>query len=164
TVCRQCGQEVVRETAEIVAKRLGDLPQGTRVMIGFQIPVVAIPPATAKEAAADTDAVDDLFESEESMNPTHPGIEQTLNTLQRRGLGGLLVDGRAVGLDEIDRAALNERTVLDVIVDRLRIEGDLRSRLTDSIETSYREGGGAAFAIVLGDLGSRIGHQEPAVA
>src|SRR6186997_1733212 len=44
TFCRQCGQEVVRETAEIVARRLNDLPAGTRVMIGFQIPVVSIPP------------------------------------------------------------------------------------------------------------------------
>src|SRR6266403_589901 len=26
TYCRQCGQEVIRETAEIVAKRLADLP------------------------------------------------------------------------------------------------------------------------------------------
>ncbi len=39
---------------------------------------------------------------------------------------------------------------LEVVVDRVKVEGDLRSRLTDSIETSYREGGGAAFAIVLG--------------
>src|SRR5216117_2899282 len=31
TFCRQCGQEVVRETAEIVARRLGDLPVDTRV-------------------------------------------------------------------------------------------------------------------------------------
>jgi excinuclease ABC subunit A len=156
TFCRQCGQEVVRETAEIVAKRLNDLPAGTRVMIGFQIPVVAIPAAPAKEAAADIDAVDDLFEGDEPPNGANPesrvanpGIEETLNTLQRRGYGRLLVDGRAVAFDEIDRASLRDRTTLDVIVDRLRIEGDLRSRLTDSIETSYREGGGAAFAIVL---------------
>jgi excinuclease ABC subunit A len=163
TSCRQCGQEVVRETAEIVARRLNDLPPGTRVMIGFQIPVVAIPAAPAKEAAADADAIDDLLEGEEPLNPTDPGsripdpgIEETLNTLQRRGYGRLLVDGRAVALDEIDRASLKDRTTLDVIVDRLRIEGDLRSRLTDSIETSYREGGGAAFAIVLHDAA-----QEP---
>src|SRR5258705_9921877 len=61
TSCRQCGQEVVRETAEIVARRLNDLPAGTRVMIGFQIPVVSIPPVAGKEAAADSDAVRDLF-------------------------------------------------------------------------------------------------------
>ena len=36
-----------------------------------------------------------------------------------------------------------------MIVDRVKIEGDLRARLTDSIETAYTEGGGAAFAIQL---------------
>src|SRR5499433_3916674 len=35
TYCRSCGKEVIRETAEIVAKRLNDLPAGARVMIGF---------------------------------------------------------------------------------------------------------------------------------
>src|SRR3989441_9012405 len=43
TFCRQCGQEVVRETAEVVARRLGELPAGSRVMIGFEMPVVAMP-------------------------------------------------------------------------------------------------------------------------
>ncbi len=45
----------------------------------------------------------------------------------------------------------------------MKLEGDLRSRLTDSIETSYREGGGAAFAIVLGrDPKDTAQSQEPA--
>ncbi len=153
TFCRQCGQEVVRETAEIVARRLGDLPPDTRVMIGFQLPVVAAPP-TAME---DAEPGDDLFEGDV---PRFDAIAETLSTLQRRGFGRLLVDGRAVALDEIDRAVLKDRTTLDVIVDRLKIEGDLRSRLTDSIETSYREGGGAAFAIVLADIPARIEFSE----
>ncbi|HEY6210723.1 MAG TPA: hypothetical protein VIW45_00495, partial [Vicinamibacterales bacterium] len=153
TFCRQCGQEVVRETAEIVARRLGDLPPDTRVMIGFQLPVVAAP-ATAME---DAEPGDDLFEGDV---PRFDAIAETLSTLQRRGFGRLLVDGRAVALDEIDRAVLKDRTTLDVIVDRLKIEGDLRSRLTDSIETSYREGGGAAFAIVLAETPTRIEFSE----
>jgi excinuclease ABC subunit A len=37
--------------------------------------------------------------------------------------------------------------MLQVVVDRLKIEGDLRARLTDSIEIAYQEGGGAAWAI-----------------
>src|SRR3982750_4141049 len=61
TFCRNCGREVVRETAEIVATRLTELPADTRVMIGFQIPVVTITAAAAKEGAADSDAVDDLL-------------------------------------------------------------------------------------------------------
>jgi excinuclease ABC subunit A len=156
TFCRQCGQEVVRETAEIVAGRLADLPVDTRVMIGFQIPVVSMPASAPKDASADTDVVDELLEGVEAevARPARNGngsdaIAETLATLQRRGYGRVLVDGRAVTFDEVDRAALNDRTTLDVIVDRLRIDGDLRSRLTDSIETSYREGGGAAFAIVM---------------
>src|SRR5512138_3738710 len=43
TFCRQCGREVFRETAEVVARRLGELPAGTRILIGFELPVVAIP-------------------------------------------------------------------------------------------------------------------------
>jgi excinuclease ABC subunit A len=144
TFCRQCGQEVVRETAEIVAKRLSELPPDTRVMIGFQIPVVAAP-ATVQD---DAEPADDLFDGDVSrFDP----VAETISALQRRGYGRLLVDGRAVSFDEIDRAALKDRTTLDVIVDRLKIESDLRSRLTDSIETSYREGGGAAFTIVVRD-------------
>ena len=149
TYCRQCGEEVVRETAEVVAKRLGDLPVGTRVLIGFQIPVVSIPAAT--QAAAERDNQDDN-EPEDLEQPTRSGvggITETLEGLRRRGFGRLLVDGKAVVFDEVDPAALQSRAVLDVVVDRVRVEGDIRSRLTDSIETSYREGGGAAFAVVL---------------
>src|SRR5678809_1620227 len=40
TFCRQCGQEVIRETAEVVARKLGELTGG-RLLIGFEIPVVA---------------------------------------------------------------------------------------------------------------------------
>ena len=40
TYCRSCGKEVVRETAEVVAKKLGELPSGTRLLLGFDLPVV----------------------------------------------------------------------------------------------------------------------------
>src|SRR5882672_957628 len=42
TYCRSCGREVVRETAEVVARQLAALPAGTRLLIGFDLPVVAI--------------------------------------------------------------------------------------------------------------------------
>src|SRR5437868_7609809 len=61
TYCRNCGQEVVRETAEIVAGHLMQLPAGTRLLIGFEMPVVdtsAGVPSTsdAEEEDADSDA------------------------------------------------------------------------------------------------------------
>ncbi|HEV8317969.1 MAG TPA: excinuclease ABC subunit UvrA [Vicinamibacterales bacterium] len=149
TFCRQCGQEVVRETAEVVARRLGELPAGSRVMIGFEMPVVAMP---TELHVAEVDEVTSQDVEPAVAKPAKSAvvdqITETLNTLRRRGYGRVLLDGRAVAFEEIDVASLRDRTTLEVVVDRLRIEGDLRSRLTDSIETSYREGGGAAFAIV----------------
>jgi excinuclease ABC subunit A len=158
TYCRQCGQEVIRETAEVVARRLGELPPGTRILIGFELPLVAIPstvPVVDREADDDED--DDvgrtLSGSPGGSDKTRPAevkvdpIKETMETLRRRGFGRLLVEGRAVAFDDVDLASLRQRTTLEVVVDRLKIEGDLRSRVTDSIETSYREGGGAAFAV-----------------
>src|SRR5438094_9718843 len=40
TFCRQCGREVVRETAEVVARQLAELPPRTRLLPGFDLPVV----------------------------------------------------------------------------------------------------------------------------
>jgi excinuclease ABC subunit A len=151
TYCRQCGQEVTRETAEVVARRLGELPEGTRVLLGFELPVVAIPPHAATAETVDTEAGEEVAPFD--------AIAETLQTLRRRGFGRLLIDGRAVTLEEIAPATLRGRTMLEVVVDRVRIEGDLRSRITDSIETSYREGGGAAFA-VLADTNERLVFSE----
>jgi len=161
TFCRQCGQEVVRETAEVIAKRLGDLPPGTRVMIGFELPIIAVP--ADLQTVGDEAASEEALEESAERTPRLPGVEQiaqTLETLRRRGYGRLLVDGKAVAIEEVDAATLRSRTTIEVVVDRVRIEGDLRSRLTDSIETSYREGGGAAFAIVLPDRDSGLGLRD----
>jgi excinuclease ABC subunit A len=159
TFCRQCGQEVIRETAEVVAKRLGELPAGTRVLIGFELPVVSM--ATANPSSdAETVEEQEALDLEPVAKTVDP-IAGALDTLRKRGYGRLLIDGRAVGFDEIDPASLKSRPALEVVVDRLRIEGDLRSRLTDSIETSYREGGGAAFAVVLdGSAAGRLQFSE----
>ncbi|MEQ1573587.1 MAG: excinuclease ABC subunit UvrA [Vicinamibacterales bacterium] len=154
TFCRQCGQEVIRETAEVVARRLGELPEGTRILVGFELPVVAMPSTVASDT--ETDGVADGGDGDEAnadrakvAKSAQDPVVEALATLRRRGYGRLLVDDRAVTFDEVDPAVLVGRPTLQVVVDRLKIDGDLRSRMTDSIETSYREGGGAAFAIVL---------------
>ncbi len=158
TYCRKCGQEVIRETAEVVARRLGELT-GARLLVGFEIPVIADAPRGFDPAIADEgEALDEADAAAAPVKSFDPAWE-TIETLRRRGFGRLLVDGRAVPFEEVDPAALKSRTRLEVVVDRLRIEGDLRSRLTDSVETSYREGGGAAFA-VNADTGERHDFSE----
>jgi excinuclease ABC subunit A len=170
TYCRQCGKEVVRETAEVVARQLGELPLGTRLLLGFDLPVVDVSASSVE--APEVDEMSDLT-SDDAAAPdprARPGADTrngvpdggssalagTIASLRRKGFARLLIDGQAVAIDDIDPATLRSRSVLQVIVDRIQLNGeDLRQRLTDSIEMAYLEGGGAAWALRNSELGSR---------
>jgi excinuclease ABC subunit A len=157
TYCRSCGKDVVRETAEVVSGQLGALPNGTRLLIGFDMPVVAtatLPAEQETEPDVDHEEVSAEGVSEdEPPQPPLPGlvdsVAETLAALRRKGFGRLYIDGQTVALEDVDPAVLKDRPIIQVIVDRLKVDGDLRARLTDSIETAYTEGGGAGFAIQL---------------
>ena len=153
TFCRSCAQEVVRDTAEIVARHLGTLPEGTRLLIGFDMPVVD--PGGVVEGS-DANGDDDDAESAGirdsglgigNANPSPASLTFTVNELRRKGFHRLYVNGRTVMLDDVSPAELRDQSTLKVIIDRIKLEGDMRARLTDSIETAYREAGGTAFAI-----------------
>jgi excinuclease ABC subunit A len=186
TYCRNCGREVVRETAEVVARQLGELPSGTRLLIGFDLPVL-----DASVPSGETIEVDELAEqpddealelrpvdglrvvastvdgrqaqgerepapSERESKPSRQAqadradqaVAATIAGLRKKGFARLLVDGAAVGIEDVDPASLRDRAVLQVVVDRIQITADdLRQRLTDSIEMAYLEGGGSAWAV-----------------
>ena len=164
TYCRSCGREVVRETAEVVARQLGELPPGTRLLIGFDLPVldVAVPSPDAIEVDELAEQPDDAAATAAAARPAAASREQSLRQvpvgrdvvaatiagLRKKGFARLLIDGAAVGMEDVDPASLRERAVLQVIVDRVQISSDdLRQRLTDSIEMAYLEGGGSAWAV-----------------
>ncbi|MEW5981176.1 MAG: excinuclease ABC subunit UvrA [Acidobacteriota bacterium] len=201
TFCRQCGNEVTRDTAEVVARHLASRPDGTRLLLGFDVPVVAGPTSDNGSSADGEEEVQDEgapgFELEADPVPANgaaggggaatngdlpvkgrgrrrsgdsppggpagpePGngaeqtiagpaaIEATLAELRRKGFGRLLVDGQAVAFEDLDLAPLAGYPTLQVVVDRVAVGPDVLSRLTDSIETAYEEGGGAAFAVEL---------------
>jgi excinuclease ABC subunit A len=164
TFCRQCGKEVVRETAEVVARELSALEPGTRLLIGFDLPIVSVAEPEIS-SGQDPQEVDELQEiangpaadaeaskpspDVSTVNPS--AVAAAVEGLRRKGFGRLLIDGQAVPFDDVDMAALATRSLLQVVVDRVQIgaggDADLQQRLTDSIETSYLEGGGAAWAI-----------------
>src|SRR6266849_6370927 len=62
TMCRQCGCEVVRETAEVGAGHLGQRPAGKRVLIGFDLPIVAVAGAGAEAVERDVDELQEQGE------------------------------------------------------------------------------------------------------
>jgi excinuclease ABC subunit A len=187
TICRGCGRDVVRETAEIVATSLSALPDGTRLLVGFEMPLVSAGAfsASGRGEASGADEDDGIegdgpaLPLEDPALPSAPAaagpgsppdgaggngeaagargpVAAALDALRRKGFGRLLVGTRAVGFDEVDPRDLSGRSSLEVVVDRLVVAPDVRSRLTDAVETAYQEGGGAAFAVELGpDGGTR---------
>ena len=153
TLCRSCGNEVTRETADVVARRLAALPEGTRLLVGFEMPVVAVPdqpPAADLEEGDNGEAEPaERNGNGSASSAATAALRETIQSLSRRGFRRLLVDGQTVGLEDVDLAALAGRAAIQVVVDRIQIDGEARARLADSIETAYREGGGAAFALQL---------------
>jgi excinuclease ABC subunit A len=154
TFCRQCGQEVVRETAEVVATQLMTLPEGSRLVLGFDLPVVAMAEDDGENAEGVADAEEGESTDVAGVEPpasrrvsADVALRETLEALRRKGFGRILLDGTAVTLEEVEISRLRRQPVLQVVVDRLKMAPEVRPRLTDSIEIAYQEGGGAAWAV-----------------
>jgi excinuclease ABC subunit A len=179
TICRNCGKDVLRETAESVGERLAAMPAGTRLLIGFDMPIVAALTLSRGDAENGDDENDGEGNGNGSGNGNGNGaagggtaalaaagalesdpIRSTLDELRRKGFARVQIDNETINLDEVDPARLADRTTLSVIVDRIKVDSEIRGRLTDSIEIAYSEGGGAAFAIELPstDDGAPIRH------
>ena len=138
TICRGCGNEVLRDSAELAARELAALAPGTRLLLGFRLPVVA---AAADGAAAGEDV------AEIAAPAVGSAVAAALDAIRRKGFRRLVLDGRAVSIDDIEAASLSGEAELDILVDRIEVGPDVLSRLTGSFETAYQEGAGAAFAI-----------------
>ncbi|MAM85595.1 MAG: excinuclease ABC subunit A [Acidobacteria bacterium] len=161
TVCRKCGRDVIRETAEVAAKQLSELNEGTRLLLGFEMPLVhglRDADLNGGDSGGADDASDQSGTNGGTLTSDRAGsateaVPAAIEALRRRGFGRLYVDGQATGFDDVDLEQLANRTALDVVVDRVKVRPDLLTRLTDSIEVAYSEGGGAVFAIQLSEAG-----------
>ena len=130
TICRGCGKDVIRETAEVVASRLAALPEGTRLLARLRDAGDDRRPPSRSSRAPRRPARKTrtrraprrtkLFDrgrwrggstGKAARTAARDPIAATLDALRRKGFGRLLIDGRAVALDEVDAAALAGRVV-----------------------------------------------------
>ena len=156
TICRRCGREVERESAEAAARELAALPAGTRLLLGFDY---ALDGADAAVPSAGADAEGPAEEERTGDAPAAVAgdpVSAAVASLRKRGFARIIVDdgdgtdvaaGRVARLDEVDPASLAGRRSLRIVVDRVQVKPDLLGRMTDSIETAYLEGAGSAFAL-----------------
>jgi excinuclease ABC subunit A len=118
--CPDCGREVGEQSAQNMVGRLLSLPEGTRAKIAA--------PVVRDQKGAFADLFDDLVSE---------------------GYARCVVDGEEYDLT-LDKPTLDENYdhTVDVIVDRVKISEDARSRITDSVETALDEADGVMKVIL----------------
>ena len=140
TFCTKCGSEVRKNTVDEIASRVLALPEGRRFYVLYALDLAATSAAPAPAAPGRRSA------AKKAAKLSPETIKQALAGLQRRGFQRLYQAGK---MHEFS----SPETLLDidfsqpvyVVVDRLVVGPDMRSRLVDSVEICYREGRGEAI-------------------
>jgi excinuclease ABC subunit A len=135
TFCIHCGAEVRRDNPEEIATQILSLAPGRRFYVLYQLRIAQPQPGTMRRGA-----------KKKLATPPQDLLRNALVDIQKRGFNRLYQDGR---LHEFS----SPETLLDVdfakpvyvVVDRLAVNPESRSRLVDSIEICYREAGGEAI-------------------
>ncbi len=111
--CYKCGREISSQTIDQIVDKLLNLPMGTKFMI-------LSPLVRGKKGE-----YRDLFDK-----------------IARKGFIRVRVDGTIYELDMVPTLDKNKKHNIEIVVDRLIIKPDIRSRLADSIEIAVNESNG----------------------
>jgi len=118
--CPECGREVGEQSAQQMVRRILELPEGTKAKLAA--------PVVRDQKGAFEDRFEDLVSE---------------------GYSRVEVDGEPYDLayDDPDLDENYDHTV-DVVVDRVTVTEDARSRITDSVETALEEADGVLKVVV----------------
>jgi excinuclease ABC subunit A len=131
TFCVVCREEVKKDSIDEIAERVLAPPAGHRFYVLYKLEL------QAESAQAKTRL---------KKAPAADTIKQTLTNLQQRGFNRLYQAGRVYEFSSPESLLDVDFTKpVFVVVDRLALAPEIRSRLMDSIEICYREGRGEAI-------------------
>ncbi|MBI3423441.1 MAG: excinuclease ABC subunit UvrA [Acidobacteria bacterium] len=151
TFCYNCGQEVKRDTPQSIADEVLALPTGTRFYVLF--PAAAGTEYVHEEQVPE--AINGAKKKRGKAAPKKPAInvQAHLMSLLQRGFTRLftVADQQTIELQTPDSFTGKDFDGVYVLVDRLAVRDDVRSRLVDSVETCYRDGHGQAVIQTVGD-------------
>jgi len=142
TFCTKCGTEVRRDTPEHIANVILALSPGRRFYVLYQLRTPSPePPPSGRRAAKKKPAA-----------PPREALRPLLVDLQKRGFNRLYQEGRVHEFSTPESLLdVDFSKPVYVLVDRLAVNPESRSRLVDSVEICYREGGGEAILEFVAD-------------
>src|SRR6201998_229090 len=136
TFCIKCGSEVRQDSPDEIATRVLALKAGRRFYILYQLRMPTAAPAGPGKKPS----------RKKAAPPTPEAIRSVLVELQKRGFNRLYQDGRVHEFSSPETLLdVNFAKPVWVLVDRLAVNPESRSRLGGSIEVCCRGGGGSVL-------------------
>lgn len=121
--CPVCGKEIKQQTVDQIVDRIMELPQGTKIQI--MAPIV---------------------------RGRKGEYQKEFQQARKSGYVRVRVDGIIYDLSEEIKLEKNKKHTIEIVVDRLVVKPEIRSRLTDSIEiTSQLTGGLTTVDVIDGE-------------
>ena len=119
--CPVCGREIKQQTIDQVVDQVLALPEGTKIQL--MAPIVR---GRKGEYVKELDAA------------------------RKSGFVRVRIDGSVYDLSEEIKLDKNKKHTIEIIVDRLVVKPEVRSRLSDSLETVMQQSGGLAVVNIIG--------------
>jgi len=123
--CPVCGEVIAQQTVDEIVDSIEALPEGTRFL-------VLAPMVRGKKGQHD----------------------KVLDSAAKSGFVRARIDGIMYEIGERPELDKNKKHDIDIVVDRLIMRGDIRTRLTDSVETAAKLGEGLMAVLTLKEDGS----------
>ena len=144
TYCIKCGVEVRRDSPDEIANRILALTPGRRFYVLYTLKVTGPEAQLPGKKPAKKKAV--------AIKAPAEILRPVLVELQKRGFNRLCQDGKIHEFSSPESLLdVNFAKPVYVLVDRLAVNPESRSRLVDSIEICYREGSGEAILEFVAD-------------
>ena len=118
--CPVCGKEIKQQTLDQIVDRILSLEEGTRFMV-----------------------LSPVVRAQKGMH------EKVFSDARKSGYARVRVDGNMYDLSEEINLDKNLKHTVDIVVDRLVIRGDIRSRLSDSVESALKTSDGRVNILVV---------------
>jgi excinuclease ABC subunit A len=142
TYCANCGREVQKETVDEVAQAILRFEPDTRLQVLF--PLQHIPASSRQDKKAPRGRKSKKVPMPESA--LTDAVKARLFELRKAGFNRLYQNGQIFEFSTPE-SLLDIRfdQPVFVLVDRLTVEPEARSRIVDAVETAYREAGEVIF-------------------
>jgi excinuclease ABC subunit A len=140
TFCSNCGKEVKRDTVDDVAAKILTLEDGTRLNVLF--PLLPPPAVVAAEPEKKTRG-----KKKKSEEPNLSDVlKARLGELRKRGFNRLWQDGEVFEFSTPESLLdVDFKKPVYMLLDRIVVDRESRSRIVDAVESGYREAGEVLF-------------------